>query len=156
MFPAKTVTDSPFIREIQLPDCIWGVKFKQNPDPNCSSYYLTRCSLDYKKFSEREYFPFMTEKEAFDALDQICDPNRIVKLRVTRELSTTIIKQVATKVKNLLESGAVCPEEYTPDEQGLSALSTLLLTAALQDIVAKRLHVASNKTRKELKNLRCF
>lgn len=156
MFPAKTVTDSPFIREIQLPDCIWGVRFKLNPDPNCSSYYLKKCSLDYKKFSEYEYFPFMTEKEAFDALDQICAPNRIVKLRTTRELSTTILEQVAAKVESLLESGSVCVEEYTPDEQGLNAISNLLLTAALQDIVAKRLHVASNKTRKELKNLENF
>jgi hypothetical protein len=156
MFPIKTITDSPFIKEVQLPDCIWGVKFQQNPDPTCSSYYLIKCSLDYKKFSEREYFPFMTEKEAFDALDKICAPSRIVKLRVTKELSTTILEQVAAKVKNLLESSAVEPEEYTPDEQGLSALSNLLLTAALQDIVAKRLHIASDKTRKELKNLENF
>jgi hypothetical protein len=98
----------------------------------------------------------MTEKEAFDALDQICAPSRIVKLRATIELSTTVLEQVVTKIKSLLESGAVEPEEYTSDEQGLNALSNLLLTAALQDIVNKRLHVASNKTRKELKNLANF
>jgi hypothetical protein len=155
MFPAKTVTDSPFIREIQLPDCIWGVKFQQNPDSRCSSYYLRKCSLDYKKFSEYDYFPFMTEKEAFDALDAACETNRIVINTVASKISD-IRKQVEAKAKSLLESGAVEPEEYTPDEQGLNALSNLLLTAALQDIVAKRLHIASNKTRKELKNLEHF
>lgn len=149
MFSAKTVIDSPFIREIQLPDCIWGVKSLQHHD---NPYYaLTCCSLDYKKFSELKYFPFSTEKEAFEALDQICETNRIVKLKVTRELSTTILEEVATRVKYLLESDAVQLEEYTPDEQGLNALSSLLLTAALQDIVKKRLHIASNKTRKKLK-----
>jgi hypothetical protein len=60
--------------------------------------------------------------------------------------------QIKSKFESLYASGAINPEDFTNNHE----LADLLLTAALQDIVAKRLHVASNKTRKELKNLAHF
>jgi hypothetical protein len=72
------------------------------------------------------------------------------------ELIAYIGKQTKEKCLALYDFGAIEPEEYMSNELGANALGSLLLTAALQDIVAKRLHIASNKTRKELKNLECF
>ena len=60
--------------------------------------------------------------------------------------------QIKSKFESLYASGAINPEDYANNHE----LADLLLTAALQDIVAKRLHIASNKTRKELKNLGNF
>ena len=72
------------------------------------------------------------------------------------ELIVYIGKQTKEKCLALYDSGAIEPEEYMSNELGTAALGSLLLTAALQDILTKRLHIASNKTRKELKNLEKF
>jgi hypothetical protein len=60
--------------------------------------------------------------------------------------------QIKSKFESLYASGAINPEDFSNNHE----LADLLLLAALQDIVAKRLHIASNKTRKELENLECF
>lgn len=60
--------------------------------------------------------------------------------------------QIKSKFESLYASGAIDSGSFANNHE----LAELLLTAALQDIVAKRLHVASNKTRKELKNLENF
>lgn len=117
-----------FIKEIKLEDSIWGIQFNVNAQEGCRPYTLRHCSLDYKRFSDNEIFPFMTEKEAFDALEAVCDPNRIIKLKVIKELTTTIRQQVLDKVEDLLNSSNRI--EYT---------SYTLLTLALQQIVAERI-----------------
>ena len=67
-------------------------------------------------------------------------------------LEYKIKAEVKAKAESLLASGAIDFDAY-PDS---IELADLLLTAALADIVAKRLHIASNKTRKDLKNLKYF
>jgi hypothetical protein len=71
---------------------------------------------------------------------------------IQNRLEHKIKAEVKAKAESLLSSGAIDFDAY-PDN---IELADLLLTAALQDIVAKRLRIASNKTRKELKNLECF
>jgi hypothetical protein len=71
---------------------------------------------------------------------------------IQNRLEHKIKAEVKAKAEALIDSGAIAFDAY-PDN---IELADLLLTAALQDIVAKRLHVASNKTRKELKNLAKF
>ncbi|UQS95049.1 hypothetical protein Pam2_169 [Pseudanabaena phage Pam2] len=70
---------------------------------------------------------------------------------IQNRLEHKIKAEVKAKAESLLASGAIDFDAYDNIE-----LADLLLTAALQDIVAKRLHVASNKTRKNLKNLANF
>ena len=70
---------------------------------------------------------------------------------IQNRLEHKIKAEVKAKAESLLASGAIDFDSYDNIE-----LADLLLTAALQDIVAKRLHVASNKTRKNLKNLANF
>lgn len=71
---------------------------------------------------------------------------------IQNRLEHKIKAEVKAKAESLLASGAINFDAY-PDN---IELADLLLTAALQDIVTKRLHIASNKTRKELKNLEKF
>lgn len=70
---------------------------------------------------------------------------------IQNRLEHKIKAEVKAKAESLLVSGAIDFAGYDNIE-----LADLLLTAALQDIVAKRLRVASNKTRKNLKNLANF
>jgi hypothetical protein len=71
---------------------------------------------------------------------------------IQNRLEYKIKAEVKAKAEFLLASGAIDFDAYPDNVE----LADLLLTAALQDIVAKRLHIASNKTRKELKNLANF
>jgi hypothetical protein len=71
---------------------------------------------------------------------------------IQNRLEYKIKAEVKARAEFLINSGAIDFDAY-PDN---IELADLLLTAALQDIVAKRLHIASNKTRKELKNLEKF
>ena len=71
---------------------------------------------------------------------------------IQNRLEHKIKVEVKAKAESLIDSGAINFDDYYDNIE----LADLLLTAALQDIVAKRLHVASNKTRKELKNLAHF
>lgn len=71
---------------------------------------------------------------------------------IQNRLEHKIKVEVKAKAESLIDSGAINFDDYYDNIE----LADLLLTAALQDIVAKRLHVASNKTRKELKNLEKF
>jgi hypothetical protein len=71
---------------------------------------------------------------------------------IQNRLEYKIKVEVKAKAESLVNSGAIDFDTY-PDSV---ELADLLLTAALQDIVAKRLHIAPNKTRKELKNLEKF
>lgn len=114
-----------FIREIKLLDSIWGIQFNPDTEEGCSPYVLRHCSLDYKRFSDHEVFPFMTEKEAVEGLEAVCHPHRLVKLQVAKELTTVVRKQVLDKVQIILDSGI----NYTPSE---------LLTLALKDLILDR------------------
>ncbi|MCA6430157.1 MAG: hypothetical protein IM613_12050 [Cytophagales bacterium] len=60
---------------------------------------------------------------------------------------------IKAKVLQLLDSGAINFDNYPTNSV---ELADLLLTAALEDIVSKRLQLATPKTRKELKNLEKF
>jgi hypothetical protein len=60
--------------------------------------------------------------------------------------------QIKSKFESLYASGAINSEDFANNHE----LADLLLTAALQDILTKRLYIASNKARKELKNLANF
>ena len=71
---------------------------------------------------------------------------------IQNRLEYKIKAEVKAKAESLINSGAINFDAYHDNIE----LADLLLTAALQDIVTKRLHVASNKTRKELKNLAHF
>jgi hypothetical protein len=71
---------------------------------------------------------------------------------IRNRLEYKIKAEVKAKAESLINSGAINFDAYPDNVE----LADLLLTAALQDIVAKRLHIASNKTRKELKNLKHF
>lgn len=70
---------------------------------------------------------------------------------IQNRLEHKIKAEVKAKAESLLASGAIDFDSYDNIE-----LADLLLTAALQDIVAKRLRVAAKKTRKNLKNLGYF
>ena len=70
---------------------------------------------------------------------------------VQNTLEQKIKMVVEAKVSHLCESGAINLDDYDVD-----SVADLLLTAALKDVVAKRVHIATPKIRKELKNLEKF
>ena len=69
---------------------------------------------------------------------------------VQNRLEHKIKSAIKTRILQLLDSGAVNFDNYSTDSV---ELADLLLTAALEDIVSKRVRLATPKTRKELKNL---